>query len=128
MVAYLVFYFSVAAGPAIARPALADRQVLADPALAAGPALADSKVQNWARLAPVANQALSSAEQAMGNAMISKLDVILKDPSRADSTGKRLCLNYIDLQFVLDSSGSIGRSEFLRAIEALKVCVCSNGV
>ena len=147
MVAYLVLYFSVyafpaqdsAAGSAIARPALAadrrafDGPTVADPASAAkrafaDPALAaDSKVQNWAGLAPAADQVLSSAEKAMGNAMIKKLDFILKDPTD-DTIGKKRCLNHMDLQLLLDSSGSIGRSEFLYGKSVLKVCVWSNCV
>lgn len=98
-------------------------QVFALPAqTAAGPALADAKVQDWSRLAPAAGQALSRAEMRIGNSIISKLDGILKDPTDT-RPGKKRCLNHMDLELIIDSSGSIGRSEFNKGIRAMKTLV-----
>ena len=98
-------------------------QAAAGPTLAqavAGPALAEARVQDWSQLAPAANQALSSAEMRIGNSIVSKLDGILKDPTD-HRPGKKRCLNHIDLQLIVDSSGSIGRTQFNNAKRAMKV-------
>ena len=98
-------------------------QAAAGPALAqtfAGPALAEARVQDWSQLAPAANQALSSAETKIGNSIVSKLDSILKDPTD-HRPGKKRCLNHMDLQLIVDSSGSIGRTQFNNVKRAMKV-------
>ena len=110
------------AGPALAADAGVQDAVFALPAQAvAGPALvADARVQDWSQLAPAVNQDLSSAEMRIGNSIVSKLDSILKDPTD-HRPGKKRCLNHMDLQLIIDSSGSIGRSEFSRGKRAMKV-------
>ena len=77
---------------------------------------------------PAVGGALTSAERQAGQAIASKLENILKDDSRpvmmSDHPGLEPSYPYyhdIDCQFILDSSGSIGYSEFIKGKEATKV-------
>ena len=92
------------------------------PTKIAAPFLAEAKVQDWSRLSAGASQALSAAEKSVGRNIISKLDRILIDPTD-HRPGPPRCLHHMDLQLILDSSGSIGSSEFSKGKRAIRVSV-----